>query len=121
MQLQEQVECWMALLPPGQAALSSCQGFAELDQCSQAAFSDPVLCKCRASAAVEIVDLEYKRRTGASTSSHASRGNGGGGSAKRRRTHTPPEACPYCNHTYTVRDGLSTKAGPDGAKCASSL
>lgn len=68
---------------------------------------------CRASAAVEIVDNEIKKRAGVSA---GSRTIGTGPSAKRKRTHTPQEACPYCDHTYTVRDGLSTKVGPDGDK-----
>ncbi|KAK9793445.1 hypothetical protein WJX73_005580 [Symbiochloris irregularis] len=69
----------------------------------------------RAAAAVEIVDTELKRRMGSGHPSAASsRQSGSGPSAKRRRTHTPQEACPFCEHTYTVRDGLSTKMGADG-------
>lgn len=35
---------------------------------------------------------------------------------KRRRGAGPRERCPYCRHSYTVRDGLSAKLGPDGQR-----
>ena len=34
--------------------------------------------------------------------------------AKRRRLYTPVESCPFCQHTYTVRDGLAQHTGPNG-------
>jgi hypothetical protein len=34
--------------------------------------------------------------------------------AKRKRRNAPTEACPYCHHTYTVRDGLSSKLDGEG-------
>lgn len=40
------------------------------------------------------------------------------GPNKRRRASAPEEGCPYCSHTYTVRDGLSTKMDDDGERCA---
>lgn len=39
--------------------------------------------------------------------------------SKRKRQAAPEEGCPYCSHTYTVRDGLSSKTDPDGERCVS--
>jgi hypothetical protein len=63
---------------------------------------------CRASAAVDVVTRETSVRAGELAS----------GPNKRRRTSAPEEGCPYCSHTYTVRDGLSTKMDDDGERCA---
>ena len=38
--------------------------------------------------------------------------------AKRRRLYTPVEACPFCQHTYTVRDGLAQHTGLNGRRYA---
>ena len=35
---------------------------------------------------------------------------------KRKRPMAPQEDCPYCAHTYTVRDGLSAKINPNGER-----
>ncbi|KFM28666.1 hypothetical protein F751_3496 [Auxenochlorella protothecoides] len=37
-------------------------------------------------------------------------------STKRRRGVGPQEACPFCGHLYTVRDGLSAKANTAGQR-----
>ncbi|KAL6782858.1 hypothetical protein ACKKBG_A08375 [Auxenochlorella protothecoides x Auxenochlorella symbiontica] len=37
-------------------------------------------------------------------------------STKRRRGAGPQEACPFCGHLYTVRDGLSAKANTAGQR-----
>lgn len=39
------------------------------------------------------------------------------GTIKRKRVQAPEEECPYCEHTYTVRDGLSAKVDDGGARC----
>ena len=36
------------------------------------------------------------------------------GSKRKRKGGAPLEPCPYCNHTYTVRDGLSSKLDAKG-------
>mmetsp|Transcript_4048 Transcript_4048/g.8183 ORF Transcript_4048/g.8183 Transcript_4048/m.8183 type:complete len:349 (-) Transcript_4048:1146-2192(-) len=39
----------------------------------------------------------------------------GGDMEKKESVSIPVESCPWCNHTYTVRDGkVNTKLGPDG-------
>ena len=38
----------------------------------------------------------------------------GSGAKRKRRQAAPPEACPFCAHTYTVRDGLSSKLDAEG-------
>lgn len=39
-----------------------------------------------------------------------------GGGDKKENVPIPMESCPWCNHTYTVRDGkVNTKLGPDGS------
>ena len=35
---------------------------------------------------------------------------------KRKRPTAPQEPCPYCAHTYTVRDGLSGKSNSNGER-----
>ena len=34
----------------------------------------------------------------------------------RKRGGAPPDPCPWCGHTYTVRDGLSPKLDAQGNK-----
>ncbi len=70
----------------------------------------------RASAAVDVLVRETKVRSGQLSPSAAAAGGGG----KRKRQAAPSEGCPYCSHTYTVRDGLSSKTDNDGERCVSS-
>jgi len=35
---------------------------------------------------------------------------------RTKRGATEPEPCPFCEHTYTVRDGLSTRTDADGVR-----
>ena len=76
--------------------------------------------QCRTSAAVELVEAELKTRqslpepagdSGTEEQAVPTRG------AKRRRLYTPVEACPFCEHTYTVRDGLAQHTGPKDRRC----
>ena len=73
----------------------------------------------RTSAAVELVEAELKIRqslpepagdSGTEQAMVPTRG------AKRRRLYTPVESCPFCQHTYTVRDGLAQHTGPNGRR-----
>lgn len=67
----------------------------------------------RAQAAVEALTREIKRRTkreAPRSGDDAPRTS----NAKRRKSNAPDESCPYCTHTYTVRDGLSTKTDEFG-------
>lgn len=69
---------------------------------------------CRSAAAVEVVTRELKMRTTSISMPRPAEAVGGPRGAKRKRTAAPEETCPYCNHVYTVRDGLSTKTDMEG-------
>lgn len=64
-------------------------------------------CNCRATSAVDIVTRETAMRSGQPAAAPIS---------KRKRQSAPEEGCPYCSHTYTVRDGLSAKTDGDGER-----
>jgi len=66
---------------------------------------------------VEVVTRELKMRTTNINMPRPPETVGGPRGAKRKRTAAPEETCPYCNHVYTVRDGLSTKVDLDGNRC----
>ena len=75
--------------------------------------------QCRATAAVESLARETKRRAGGEgdfKAVSAARSE----NAKRKRLIAPEEKCPYCDHAYTVRDGFSTKTSADGERCVQS-
>ena len=69
-------------------------------------------CRRRASAAVDTLVAETRSRAGTLAG-----GASQSGAMKRKRVQAPEEECPYCEHTYTVRDGLSAKVDDDGARC----
>lgn len=60
----------------------------------------------KATAAVDVVMRETALRAGKVLPAMS----------KRKRQAAPEEGCPYCSHTYTVRDGLSSKTDPDGER-----
>ncbi|DBA97682.1 TPA: hypothetical protein ACH3X3_012574 [Trebouxia sp. C0006] len=68
----------------------------------------------RSAAAVEVVTRELKMRTTNVNMPRPPEAVGGPRGGKRKRTAAPEETCPYCNHIYTVRDGLSTKTDLEG-------
>ena len=71
---------------------------------------------CRAAAAHDMILREIKRRAGDAPDVKPDSPAAGDG-AKRRRQTAPEELCPYCEHVYTVRDGLSTKINSAGERC----
>ncbi len=73
-----------------------------------------VTCTFRSAAAVEVVTRELKMRTTNVNMPRPPETVGGPRGGKRKRTAAPEETCPYCNHIYTVRDGLSTKTDLEG-------
>lgn len=73
------------------------------------------LCR-RASAAVETLLEETRVRAGILPTA----GSLTGAATKRKRVQAPKEECPYCEHTYTVRDGLSAKTDDDGERYSKS-
>ena len=68
----------------------------------------------RASAAVDALVSETRVRAGTLP---AGSSVSGAVTTKRTRVPAPEEECPYCEHTYTVRDGLSAKTDDDGERC----
>ncbi len=72
------------------------------------------VCAFRSAAAVEVVTRELKMRTTNVNMPRPPEAVGGPRGGKRKRTAAPEETCPYCNHIYTVRDGLSTKTDLEG-------
>ena len=69
----------------------------------------------RAQAALNVVTIERTRRAnGGSVVLAPAVPNAVDG--KRKRPMAPQEPCPYCAHTYTVRDGLSGKLNPNGER-----
>jgi len=72
------------------------------------------MCTFRSAAAVEVVTRELKMRTTNVNMPRPPEAVGGPRGGKRKRTAAPEETCPYCNHIYTVRDGLSTKTDLEG-------
>ena len=90
--------------------------------CCQSAVSSPSskLCDCdrgRAQAALNVVTIERTRRAeGGSVVLAPAAVGAPDGNGKRKRPMAPQEPCPYCAHTYTVRDGLSGKTNPNGER-----
>ncbi len=75
-------------------------------------------CDCgRAQAALNVVTIERTRRAeGGSVVLAPAAVGAPDGNGKRKRPMAPLEPCPYCAHTYTVRDGLSGKSNPNGER-----
>ena len=61
---------------------------------------------------MDVLVRETRSRSGQQPSGLAA----GGKDSKRKRQAAPEEGCPYCSHTYTVRDGLSSKIDEDGER-----
>ena len=54
--------------------------------------------------------------TGDEACGTANNSNSESGKKKRRRGQAPPEECPFCNHSYTVRDGTLSQMDAEGRR-----